>query len=107
MVFVPGHDDEFARKYLGTEFGGVEVVGGRIHETADACMLRVTHSDRFDGVIQCAKWLAHVGDMVRLRHLRPRRAELGRSCTHPQRRSGGVILALRPTLPGALCGATR
>ncbi len=33
-------------------------------------------------------------DLVRLRHLRPRMAELGRSCTDPLWRSGGVILAL-------------
>jgi putative hemolysin len=33
-------------------------------------------------------------DLVRLRHLRPRMAELGRSCTHAQWRRGGVIMAL-------------
>ncbi len=33
-------------------------------------------------------------DLTRLRSLRPRMVELGRSCVHPQWRSGGVILAL-------------
>jgi putative hemolysin len=33
-------------------------------------------------------------DLTRLRPLRDRMAELGRSCVHPQHRSGGVILAL-------------
>ena len=33
-----------------------------IHETADGKRLLVLHGDRFDGVIACAKWLAHVGD---------------------------------------------
>ena len=33
-------------------------------------------------------------DLTRLRHLRSRMAELGRSCVHPEHRSGGVILAL-------------
>jgi len=37
-------------------------------------------------------------DLVRLRQLRPRMAELGRSCTHPQWRSGGVILSLWASL---------
>lgn len=33
-------------------------------------------------------------DLTRLRHLRPRMVELGRSCVHPDHRSGGAILAL-------------
>ena len=33
-------------------------------------------------------------DLTRLRPLRPRMVELGRSCVHPDWRSGGVILAL-------------
>lgn len=33
-------------------------------------------------------------DLTRLRPLRDRMAELGRSCVHPQHRSGGVIMAL-------------
>jgi UDP-2,3-diacylglucosamine pyrophosphatase LpxH len=43
----------------------------------------VTHGDRFDGVIQCAKWLAYLGDTMyeftlKLnRHLNHWRAQLG------------------------------
>ena len=33
-----------------------------MHETADGKRFLVLHGDRFDGVIACAKWLAHVGD---------------------------------------------
>ncbi len=33
-------------------------------------------------------------DLTRLRALRPRIAEIGRSCVHPDHRSGGAILAL-------------
>jgi putative hemolysin len=33
-------------------------------------------------------------DLTRLRHLRGRMVELGRSCVHPDHRQGGVILAL-------------
>jgi UDP-2,3-diacylglucosamine pyrophosphatase LpxH len=62
VVFVPGNHDEFARRYVGHEFGGVEVVDDCIHVTADGRRLWVVHGDLFDGVIQCAKWLAHVGD---------------------------------------------
>ena len=33
-----------------------------MHTTADGKRLWVIHGDHFDGVIQCAKWLAYVGD---------------------------------------------
>lgn len=62
VVFVPGNHDEFARKYLDHNFGGVDVVEEAMHTTADGKRLWVTHGDLFDGVIQCAKWLAYLGD---------------------------------------------
>jgi len=62
VIFVPGNHDEFARKYLGHTFGGVDVAAEAIHELADGRKLWVTHGDHFDGVIQCAKWLAYLGD---------------------------------------------
>ena len=83
VIFVPGNHDEFARKYLGHNFGGVDVVEEHIHHLADGRTLWVTHGDHFDGVIQCATWLAHVGDSayeltLRLnRHLNSLRARLG------------------------------
>jgi UDP-2,3-diacylglucosamine pyrophosphatase LpxH len=62
VVFVPGNHDEFARRYVAHNFGGVDVVEDCIHETADGRRLWVTHGDLFDGVIQCARWLAYAGD---------------------------------------------
>ena len=62
VIFVPGNHDEFARAYAGRLFAGIEVAFETIHETADSKRLLVLHGDRFDGVIACAKWLAHVGD---------------------------------------------
>jgi UDP-2,3-diacylglucosamine pyrophosphatase LpxH len=68
VIFVPGNHDEFARDYAGRQFfaregfAGIEVAGETIHETADGKRLLVLHGDRFDGVIACAKWLAHLGD---------------------------------------------
>ncbi len=62
VIFIPGNHDEFARKYVNHDFGGIEVAQEWIHETADGRKLWITHGDLFDGVIQCAKWLAHVGD---------------------------------------------
>ena len=62
VIFVPGNHDEFARKYLQHNFGGIEVAPEWVHTLADGRRLWVTHGDLFDGVIQCAKWLAYVGD---------------------------------------------
>ena len=62
VIFVPGNHDEFAREYAGRLFAGIEVAFETIHETADGRRLLVLHGDRFDGVIACAKWLAHAGD---------------------------------------------
>lgn len=83
VVFVPGNHDEFARKYLDHNFGGVDVVEDCMHLTADGRRLWVTHGDLFDGVIQCAKWLAYMGDWAYEttlkinRHLNSLRARLG------------------------------
>ena len=83
VVFVPGNHDEFARHFTGHHFGGVEVVQEAVHTTADGKRLWVVHGDHFDGVIQCAKWLAYVGDnlyefTLKLnRHLNSLRARLG------------------------------
>ncbi len=83
VIFVPGNHDEFARRYVAHSFGGVEVVEECMHRTADGRRLWVTHGDLFDGVIQCARWLALVGDAayeftLRLnRHVNVLRARLG------------------------------
>jgi UDP-2,3-diacylglucosamine pyrophosphatase LpxH len=83
VVFVPGNHDEFARKYVEHNFGGVDVVEDAIHTTADGRTLWITHGDLFDGVIQYAKWLAYLGDtayefLLKLnRHLNSWRARLG------------------------------
>ncbi|HWA88984.1 MAG TPA: UDP-2,3-diacylglucosamine diphosphatase [Rhizomicrobium sp.] len=62
VIYVPGNHDEFLREYVGRTAFGVEVRREAIHETAAGLRLLVIHGDQFDGVIGCAKWLAHVGD---------------------------------------------
>jgi UDP-2,3-diacylglucosamine pyrophosphatase LpxH len=62
VVFIPGNHDEFARGFTGHHFGGIEVLADAVHTTVDGKTLWVTHGDYFDGVIQCAKWLAYLGD---------------------------------------------
>jgi UDP-2,3-diacylglucosamine pyrophosphatase LpxH len=62
VIYVPGNHDEFLRSYVGRSVAGIEVTLEAIHETAAGLRLLVIHGDQFDGVIGCAKWLAHVGD---------------------------------------------
>jgi len=83
VIYVPGNHDEFARAFVGHAFGGVDVQEEAVHVTATGQRMWVVHGDLFDGVIQCAKWLAHVGDWLyeftlKLnRHLNRLRARLG------------------------------
>ena len=83
VIFVPGNHDEFGRHFLDHSFGGIEIREEAVHVTADGKKLWVIHGDYFDGVIQCAKWLAYVGDSLyeltlKLnRHLNQLRARLG------------------------------
>lgn len=83
VVYVPGNHDEFARQFLGHSFGGIEVVEEVIYQTVDGRKFWIIHGDYFDGVVQCAKWLAYVGDnlyelTLKLnRYLNSLRARLG------------------------------
>lgn len=64
VVYVPGNHDEAARHYVGVDFGGIAIREEAIHTTADGRRLLVTHGDRFDAVVTCAKWLALLGDSL-------------------------------------------
>ncbi|MDR3452099.1 MAG: UDP-2,3-diacylglucosamine diphosphatase [Rhodoferax sp.] len=83
IIYVPGNHDEFARGFMGHRFGGIEVIEEAVHTTTAGLKLWVIHGDYFDGVIQCAKWLAYLGDnlyefTLKLnRHLNTLRARLG------------------------------
>jgi len=83
VIFIPGNHDEFARGFCGHQFGGIEVHRDTVHHRLDGSTLWVTHGDHFDGVIQCAKWLAYLGDnayelTLRLnRYLNSFRARMG------------------------------
>lgn len=64
VVYVPGNHDEAARHYVGVDFGGVAIREEAVHTTADGRRLLVTHGDRFDAVVTCARWLALLGDQL-------------------------------------------
>lgn len=62
IIYIPGNHDEGLRSYLGTHFGGVEVLRNAVHATLDGRRFLVTHGDQFDAVVANAAWLAHLGD---------------------------------------------
>lgn len=62
IIYIPGNHDEVMRQFLGTHFGGIEVMDKAVHESADGSKFLVIHGDQFDMVVMNAKWLAHVGD---------------------------------------------
>jgi UDP-2,3-diacylglucosamine pyrophosphatase LpxH len=85
VVFVPGNHDEFGRQFVGLDFGGVAIRAEAEHRLLDGRRLWVVHGDFADGVIQHAKWLAHLGDRLYdftlwlNRHLNSVRARFGLS----------------------------
>ncbi|HZY18215.1 MAG TPA: GNAT family N-acyltransferase [Ramlibacter sp.] len=81
-----GHDvdlfDDYCEHLLVRDAATGQVVGTyRVLTPAQARRVGSTYSDT-------------EFDLTRLRHLRERMVELGRSCVHPDHRHGGVILAL-------------
>ncbi len=83
---VPGHDvdlfDDFCEHLLVRQVDSAEVIGTyRVLTPAQARRVGSTYSDT-------------EFDLTRLRHVRSRMVELGRSCVHVEHRHGGVIMAL-------------
>src|SRR4028119_52655 len=62
LIYIPGNHDEFLRDYLGTHFGGIEVVDSAVHEAADGKRNLGGPGDGFDVVVRHARWLAYLGD---------------------------------------------
>ena len=85
-ITVPGHDidlfDDYCEHLLVRDAASRQVIGTyRVLTPAQAKRAGGTYSDM-------------EFDLVRLRGLRERMVELGRSCVHADHRHGGVILAL-------------
>ena len=85
-VTVPGHDidlfDDYCEHLLVRDEVGGEVIG-------TYRVLTPTQARRAGGTYSDTEF-----DLTRLRSLRDRMVELGRSCVHADHRSGSVILAL-------------
>jgi UDP-2,3-diacylglucosamine pyrophosphatase LpxH len=62
VIFVPGNHDEAIRQFIDLDFGGIRIRDELVHTTAQGKRMLVLHGDRFDGVVNCAKWLAYLGD---------------------------------------------
>jgi putative hemolysin len=85
-ITVPGHDidlfDDYCEHLLVRDEASGEVIG-------TYRVLTPTQAKRVGGTYSDTEF-----DLTRLRALRARMVELGRSCVHIDHRSGGVILAL-------------
>jgi UDP-2,3-diacylglucosamine pyrophosphatase LpxH len=64
VVYIPGNHDEAIRHFIDVAFGGIVIQKEAVHCTRLGKRLLVTHGDLFDGVVQCAKWLAYLGDRL-------------------------------------------
>ncbi len=74
--------DDYCEHLLVRDVASAQVVGTyRVLTPAQARRVGSTYSDT-------------EFDLVRLRHVRSKMVELGRSCVHPDHRHGGVIMAL-------------
>lgn len=62
IIYIPGNHDEIMRGYLGTHFGGIEVVRDAEFTTRSGHKYLVTHGDQYDVIVVNAKWLAMLGD---------------------------------------------
>ncbi len=89
---VPGHDidlfDDYCEHLIVRDVATQQVIGTyRVLTPVQARRVGSTYSDT-------------EFDLTRLRNLRSRMVELGRSCVHPDHRHGGVIMALWSALGG-------
>ena len=62
VYYIPGNHDEAFRDYISLQFGGIHIVKEAEHTTADGRRFLVIHGDEYDSVMQCARWLAILGD---------------------------------------------
>ncbi len=62
VIYVPGNHDEGFRQFRGVEFGHIQIVDEAVHVMKDGRRFLVTHGDKFDVVVNYAKWLAFIGD---------------------------------------------
>jgi UDP-2,3-diacylglucosamine pyrophosphatase LpxH len=62
VFYIPGNHDEALHDYSKMQFGGIVVENEAVHVTAEGRKFLVLHGDKFDGVVQNAKWLAFLGD---------------------------------------------
>jgi UDP-2,3-diacylglucosamine pyrophosphatase LpxH len=62
VVYIPGNHDEGFRQFRGVEFGHIRICDEFVHVLRDGRRFLVTHGDKFDVIVNYAKWLAFVGD---------------------------------------------
>ena len=64
VIYIPGNHDEHLRQFIGLHSAASQIAEEAMHVTAHGKRLWVMHGDLFDGVMQHARWLAHLGDQL-------------------------------------------
>lgn len=64
IVYLVGNHDEALRPFLPIDLMNIEIRDDIVHETADGRRYLVIHGDRFDDVMEKARWLAYIGDVA-------------------------------------------
>lgn len=64
VIYVPGNHDELFRDYVGSMFGGVQIVAQAVHQGADGRRFLIKHGDEFDAIVKHSRWLAVLGSEV-------------------------------------------
>lgn len=62
IIYISGNHDEFLRPFLHHQVSAIRFEDEVVHTTLDGRTFLVLHGDQFDGVMQCARWLAKIGD---------------------------------------------
>lgn len=62
VIYITGNHDDVLRRYSGITFGNIQLADEWQHTTLKGEKLWIIHGDQFDGVVQCHRWLALLGD---------------------------------------------
>jgi UDP-2,3-diacylglucosamine pyrophosphatase LpxH len=62
VIYITGNHDDILRRFSGITFGNIQLTDEWQHTTVKGEKLWIIHGDQFDGVVQCHRWLALLGD---------------------------------------------
>ncbi|MGZ4982299.1 MAG: UDP-2,3-diacylglucosamine diphosphatase [Methylobacter sp.] len=61
IMYIPGNHDENIRQYDSYVFGDITVKNSDAHATSIGKQFPIAHSDGYNAIAKCHKWLANLG----------------------------------------------